>query len=93
MALIKAYYNRQLEVTISDCYWKVEFENGIIGGKSKLRVRMNCFRTKALADTNRNKFADFDFNFAPDLESGVNFIKQAYVIAKTLPEFSGAVDA
>jgi hypothetical protein len=93
MALLKDYYNSQFEVTVSNAYWKVEVDNGIVGGKTKLRCRLNCFKNQSIADTNQNKYADFDFEFVPDLNSADNFIKQAYVYAKTLPEFSGAVDA
>jgi hypothetical protein len=93
MALIKDYYNKQFGVTIPGCYWKIDIKNGLVGGKTKLRVRMNCFKTKAIADTNKNKFADFDFDFIPSLTSGVNFIEQAYAHAKTLPQFSGAINA
>jgi len=93
MALIKSYYQPQFKITIPDCYWKIELENGIIGGKENLKVRLNCFENKAIADTNQNKYSDFDFTFVPDLNSTVNFIAQAYGYAKTLPEFVDAVDA
>ena len=93
MGLIKDYYQPQFEITIVNCYWKIDLENGITGGKLKLQVRLNCFKNKAIADTNQGKYADFDFDFIPDLNSGVNFIQQAYDFVKTLPEFSGAVDA
>jgi hypothetical protein len=53
---------------------------------------MFCYADQAVADTNSNEYAGFSFEFAPDLESADNFIKQAYDYAKTLPEFSGAVD-
>ena len=94
MALIKNYYNHQFGVTMMDCYWKIELFNGMSGGKENLRVRMNCFKNKGLADTNQGKFGDFDFDFTPDLSDGSpNVFAQAYNYAKTLPEFSGAIDA
>ena len=93
MGLLKDYYQPQFEITIPNCYWKVEVDNGIQGGREKIHVRLNCFKNKAVADTNRNKFSDFDFEFTPDLYSGVNFIAQAYDYAKTLPQFAGAIDA
>jgi len=86
------YYNSQFQITINDCYWKIEVENGINGGKEKLHVRVNCFKNKEIADTNQDKYSDFDFEFIPDLNYGVNFIAQAYVYAKTLPFFSTAID-
>jgi hypothetical protein len=94
MALIKDYYNTRFDITIPSCYWKIETDSGLNGGKEKLKVRMNCFKTKEVADTNKDKFSDIDFSFVPDLSLGAdNFIAQAYVYAKTLPEFLGAVDA
>lgn len=93
MALLKDYYNEQFEVTVPNAYWKVEVNVGIQGGKNKLHCRLNCFKNQSIADTNENKYADFDFDFIPDLNSADNFIKQAYEYAKTLPEFSGAIDA
>ena len=94
MALIKDYYQPQYEITIAGCYWKIEVNNGITGGKTKLKARMNCFKNQTIADTNNDKYCDFDFEFIPDLSANAdNFIAQAYEYAKTLPEFSGAVDA
>lgn len=94
MALIKDYHENRFEITIPNCYWKIETDMGIMGGKNKIRVRMNCFKTKEIADTNENKYCDFDFEFTPNLsEDSPNLLAQAYAYAKTLPEFIGAVDA
>jgi len=93
MALLKDYFQPQFEIVVVNCYWKIELENGIKGGKELLHVRMNCFKNKTVADTNQDKYADFDFEFVPDLNSEDNFIKQAYTYAKTLPEFVDAIDA
>jgi|JFJP01.1.fsa_nt_gi hypothetical protein len=93
MALQMNYIVEQYQLTINDCYWKVEIDNGIVGGKEKLRVRINCFKTKEIADTNQNKYFDYDFEFVPDLNSTENFIAQAYAYAKTLPFFATAIDA
>jgi hypothetical protein len=92
MALQQNYYNSQFQITIYNCYWKIEVENGITGGKEKLRVRINCFKNKDIADTNQDKYCDYDFDFTPDLNSQENFIAQAYLYAKSLQFFSGAVD-
>ena len=94
MALINEYYNEHFNITIPNCYWKIERDNGISGGKEQLNVRLNCFKTKEIADTNQNKYMDFDFKFSPDLTEGAeNFITQAYLFAKTLPEFIHSLDA
>ena len=92
MALIMNYHQPQFEITIPNCYWKIELNSGIQGGKEKLSVRVSCYKDKTVADTNENKYSDFDFDFVPDLNSNTNFIAQAYNVAKTLPFFSGAVD-
>lgn len=94
MALIENYTVPQYEITIPNCYWKVELENGLRGGKEKLHCRLNCFKDKTTADTNKNKYSDYDFEFVPNLSGNTgNFIKQAYIYVKTLPKFSGATDA
>lgn len=93
MALIMDYYQPQFQITITACYWKLELDNGIQGGKEKMRCRISCYKNKEIADTNENKYADYDFEFIPDLLSDVNFIEHAYDVAKTLPFFAGAVDA
>lgn len=92
MALLKNYYNSRFNVTIENCYWKIELENGIWGGKNKIHARLCCYKDKQTADTNDDKYVDFDFEFTPNLTSGINFIAQAYLYVKTLPEFQGAVD-
>jgi len=93
MALQMNYFVSQYQITINDCYWKIEVDNGINGGKEKLRVRINCFKNKETADNNQDKFFDYDFEFIPDLNSTSNFIAQAYIYAKTLSFFSTAIDA
>lgn len=93
MALQMNYHQPQFQITIQNCYWKIELDNGIQGGKEKLRTRINCFKNKVVADTNQDKYSDYDFEFVPDLNSELNFIAQAYVYAKTLPFFATAIDA
>lgn len=92
MALQKDYYVARYDVTKQNAYWKVALEDGIQGGKEKISVRMLCYKDKATADTNSNEYAGFNFEFIPTLETANNFIAQAYTYAKTLSEFSGAVD-
>ena len=93
MALLKEYTDSNLGVKIPNCYWRIDTYSGIIGGKKRLQVRLNCFKSRTIADTNENKLCDFNFEFTPDLNSGVNFFAQAYKYAKALPEFRGAADA
>lgn len=92
MALQKDYYSAKLDMTKTNCYWKISNYNGINGGKNELRCNLVCYANKDIADTNRNDITDFNFEFIPDLGSDVNFIAQAYAHLKTLDEFSSAVD-
>jgi len=92
MALQMNYYQPEFEIIIYNCYWKIESENGIQGGKTKLRVRFSCYKNKSIADISQNEYSHVELEFVPDLNSADNFIKQAYLYAKTLPFFSGAVD-
>ena len=92
MALQKDYYDNRLEVTKTNCYWKIPLDDGINGGKELLRGRILCYKDNTSADTNSNEYSGFNFEFVPDLVSADNFISQAYVYLKTLPEFSTATD-
>lgn len=93
MALIMDFYVSKYDVTIPNCYWKIENNNGIVGDKNKINVRISCYKNKSIADTNMDKLMDFDFSFTPELYSGVNFIAQAYEQAKKISYFKHAVDA
>ncbi len=66
-----------------DAYWRVEQVSG-----NKLQCSII-----AVAYTQENGVAlgSKNYQFAPEMD-GANFIKQAYLHLKTLPEFSGAVD-
>jgi len=92
MALQLDYYDNRLEVTKTDCYWKIALEEGIWGGKELLNGRLLCYKDQTTADTNSSEYKWKDFQFVPDMESTDNFIKQAYNYLKTLPEFSAAID-
>jgi len=91
MGLIKKYYNKELDVIIPDCYWKIASNNGIIGGKDKIRVLLYVYRNKQIADMGGNEIGGYSFEFKPDLDSDLNIIKQAYIYAKTLPDFTEAI--
>jgi hypothetical protein len=93
MALLKDYYNPQTNVTISNAYWKIGETDGFLGGKRKIHVKLCCYENKINADENKNILFEFAFDFLPNLYTGANFFMQAYNHAKTLPQFSGAIDA
>jgi hypothetical protein len=67
----------------ADAYTKI---TSLVGNKSTIVARWNAFEEKDGRDVGNGQVI-----FAPDLE-GNNFIKQAYLHLKTLPEFSDAVD-
>ena len=93
MALIKDFFSPVMGETLTGCYWKIDPRSGISGGKNMLNCRIVCFRSKQIADTNRNALGSITFQFVPDLYEGAgNFITQAYCFAKSLPEFVGEVD-
>jgi hypothetical protein len=92
MAILKDYYNDQFDLTIPNSYWKIETGNGLMGDKTRLNIRMSCYKTKEMADNDEKRLDGFGFSFVPDLTSSENFITQAYTYAKTLDKFQGAVD-
>ena len=92
MALQMDYYDNRLEITKTDCYWKIAVQDGIQGGKENLSCRIMCYKDQDVADTNGSEYSGINFNFVPNMVSTDNFIAQAYVYLKTLPEFSSAID-
>lgn len=95
MALSK---NMQVPVTITkkSSFGVVSEENGFVDmPNTYIKVeRVNGSKDFVTADVTMT--ADgvrqmVHYKFKPDLD-GANFIKQAYLHLKTLPEFSGAVD-
>ena len=93
MALLMEYKLSNLDITIPNCYWKIENENGMRGGKNNISIRMSCYENKMDADNNINILTAYDFHFTPELYSGVNFIAQAYEHVKKIPYFKNAIDA
>ena len=71
------------QVTIADAYLKVESING---SKTMVSYDMAVQRSE-----DSPKITLFKHAFVPDMAGG-NFIQQAYNNAKSLPEYSGAVD-
>lgn len=92
MALQMDYIDSRLEVTKTNCYWKIGIDDGIQGGKNKIRCRIVCYKDQAQADINRKEYSSKSFEFVPDMVTGDNFIIQAYNHIKSLSEFSSAVD-
>ena len=85
MALSKNFtlraYNQN--VVVPNAYLKVTH---LSGDKESMQAIISIFTEK-----DGVVLSKFDTSFTPDL-SGNNFLTQAYVYAKTLPEFNGAVD-
>jgi hypothetical protein len=73
-----------VDVTIKNAYIKA---SGIAGGKDDIVLTVFIF------DEDITKQVDVKYySFAPNLESDDNFIKQAYLYLKTLPEYADAID-
>ena len=80
---IKLIDNFNIEVTFQSCYIKVD---SIVGNKNQLMATMIYYKQQGGEQIYKKML-----QFSPDL-SGGNFIEQAYVYAKTLPEFENAED-
>lgn len=87
MALTKSLFetkpNFEGELELADAYWRVtEFQ----GNKNQISFTVSVSADSSSEVVQVNRYA-----FAPVLDGG-NFIKQAYLHLKSLPEFSDAVD-
>lgn len=79
LSVTKPNFNGSL--TVNDAYWKVAT---VKGSKSKAVAEVTVFKETDIVDRQY-------YSFEP-LMNGDNFIKQAYLHLKTLPEFAGAQD-
>jgi len=89
MALIKNYYDANLEVEVEGCYWKI---TRIEGNKLLINFLVGVYRTKEKADANFPPINEFLYQFTPSLDVEDNFIAQAYNYLKNLEEFNDAID-
>ncbi len=88
MALLKNYYDANLEVEVEGCYWKI---TRLFGDKNHIDINVGVYKNKDKADAGVI-INEFQFGFTPELESNNNFIAQAYEYLKTLPMFESAID-
>jgi hypothetical protein len=70
-------------IVLTDAYCKV---HRVLGSKDELHYDINVMDA---ADGKSYRILSYEFK--PDM-NGENFIRQAYLHAKTLPEFEGATD-
>lgn len=73
------------EIEINGAYHRVE---SVSGGKNKITA---IYTVRESADSPSSLW-EASCEFAPVIDNGDNFIKQAYKYMKTLPEFSNATD-
>ena len=73
--------SEQYQKNLGECYIKVETVNG-----NKETVLANVTMTNS-----DGIVRNYSCSFQPNM-NGNNFIAQAYVYLKTLPEFAGAID-
>jgi hypothetical protein len=70
----------------------IEFQNSYIKVDQVISTKnISQVIVEAYDEKKENKIQNFYYKFIPNLD-GDNFIKQAYLHLKTLPEFAGAVD-
>lgn len=84
---IKLKDNFNIDIEFKDCYIKVSSVNG-----SKINIIYNIdFFKNYNEDFASDLFYSKQASFTPNM-NGDNFIKQAYLHLKSLPEFADAVD-
>jgi hypothetical protein len=77
--------NFDIEVSITDCYIKV---TDMKGNKELMSFMVDYHKASDQGSIHQKRFT-----FTPSVaDNSNNFIKQAYVYLKTLPEFSGSED-
>ena len=91
MALQKDFYDRITDTTIPDCYFKIANNEGIVGGKDMVFVKILGYENRDDADLNQNEIFQLDLEIVPDLGSS-NLFEQAYLHAKESDFFEGAID-
>jgi len=79
--LTKAFHGFSGQLQAENVYYKVE---QVSGNKERVEFTIRGYKDGAHIDS-------FSAEFQPSMDGG-NYIQQAYLHAKTLPEFSGAVD-
>jgi len=94
MALQMNYNHPELGITFYNAYWRINPNNGIIGGKNGIKYTIEVFKDENQSHAEKIKpIKGFSFSFIPKFDDdSSNFIKQAYVHAKTLPMFRGSID-
>ena len=70
-------------VVLNGMYVRV---SSVIGTKSLIRYGVDVSHDMASPSVHR-----MEYSFVPDMDGG-NFIRQAYMHLKSLPEFAGAID-
>ena len=89
MALIMNY-EHESGMMIENAYYKV---TNVSGGKNYLFVDCEIFLNKTSSDEGKAPLGHISQAFKPSVEKGAtNFIEQAYIYLKTLPELEKAID-
>ena len=64
------------------------------GGKERAIIEVKYFISQQASREGKEPLLIENYDFVPDCtDAGYNFIKQAYLYLKTLPEFADAIDA
>ena len=94
MALQMNYYYPLLDVTIMNAYWRINPNDGIMGGKNKVNYTIEIFKNANAAHADFPQAIERQtYVFIPNISTNSpNLIEQAYNHAKSLPYFGGSVD-
>jgi len=94
MALQMNYYSPQFDITMYNAYWRINPKSGLVGGKDELHYIIEVFKNADMSHVESPQALErHTLMFTPDISGGAeNFIKQAYLHAKSTPYFSGSID-
>jgi len=78
-------------LTVNNAYIKV---HEISGNKNTINIRVRAYASQNASGSGLLYLEEWLYNFYPSIADDTpNFIKQAYLYLKTLPEFKDAIDA
>lgn len=91
MALTIQTVTLDIGLTITNSYARIDT---VAGSKEGITALLNYYVSQDAYNTGKSFVRQGRYSFVPSIEdTSQNFIKQAYVYLKTLPEFDGVIDA
>lgn len=88
------YYSPEnTPTTIYNAYWRINSKNGLVGGKDEMHYVIEVFENADLARVEYPQaLGRYTFRFIVNLNSVDDFIRQAYLHAKTTSLLRESVD-